>query len=229
MDKKYLIFKEEFNCILELIDSYDSSFLSVYKNVVDKMYVKAIESIPQVAREDLISDCGSKDEFKITLHNYDIEYMYLETGCFLDIVRKNPFIKADVNIQAIYDENISYLNLFSLSIRNMKKLEDRLEIEYFQDENGNFQLIKDNLNSDRNAINFDWTVDLMREDDKYYLILRKWHRGAELDSKQVEINQEEVWDCLDIAADAIEDEISSMEEDDDDFGFIEDFDNFNFD
>ena len=88
----------------------------------------------------------------------------------------------------------------------MKEIEPKLRLEYFQDENGNFTLISSNYNEDKNAINFDYTVDIMFENNKYYLLIKKWHRGVELSCNQVEITEEEVWDCIDASQEDIDEE-----------------------
>ena len=69
MEEKYRIFKEEFNCILDLIDRYDKSFLSVYKNVIDKLFIKAVTSIPEEDREEFIRRCQDEDQFNVSLSN----------------------------------------------------------------------------------------------------------------------------------------------------------------
>ena len=106
MEEKYKLFSQEFNCVLDLIDNYDSEFLSIYKKTIDNMFLKALKSIPAPAMEEILSNCTAQDQFKITLGNYEIEYMFLETGCTFTVVRKQPYFKVDVNIQAIYDEGI---------------------------------------------------------------------------------------------------------------------------
>lgn len=228
MEDKYKLFSQEFNCVLDLIDNYDSEFLSIYKKTIDNMFSKALKSIPSPAMEEILSNCTSQDQFKITLGNYVIEYMFLETGCTFTVTRKQPYFKVDVNIQAIYDEGITYLNMFCISVRNMKNYEDGLRVEYIEDENGDYKLIGGNMNQDKNAINFDYTVDLLKEDDQYSLIFKTWHRGAELSSKQIEITDEEVWECLDIS-EKMMDTCYTEKSDDDDYELLEDVEGYDFD
>ena len=219
MDNKYKIFKERYNAVLELVDNNDDVVLNIYKNAIDKILERGLSAMPDYEKERHMSYFSTLDQFKLDFSGYKLEFIDLDSTCYLDIEKNNPYFHIAVSIQELNDDNYTYLNLLTISVRNMKEIEPKLHLEYFQDENGNLTLISSNYNEDKNAINFDYTVDIMFENNKYYLLIKKWHRGVELSCNQVEITEEEVWDCIDASQEDID------EEDDEEIDYLDE--NFN--
>lgn len=206
MDSEYLIFDKGFNKVLDLIGSVDNEAVNNYKKIVNIIPEEVLDAISGC--EDFATDCAE----------FNVDFMRLVNAVSLDFSRNKNFIRTDIYVHRIFEDDLFKNNLslkiFAINVRNTENKKPNIQLNYIQ-EKGGYKFVGTNDNANEKIIDYTFEIYLDSRDDQYFLVSVKSFRGVVLNTKEVEISFDELM-C------AVEDEDDC--EDDCEVEFDADFD-----
>ena len=184
MREEYKVFDKGFNKVLDLVESYNSSFYNKYKSVID-----TVDDIVL----DAVVDC---EDFATGNAKYDVDFMRLPNAVSLDYTRKKKFLRSEIYVHRIFEEDLFKmgveLKLFSIDIRNCEKKPKNLEF-YYEVKNNKLNFVGTNDTKDKIDIDIHYQIDLVSENDEFYLVCTKELRGVPIYSKEIPISFDELY------------------------------------
>jgi len=187
MREEYKVFDKGFNKVLDLVESYNGSFYNKYKSVID-----IVDDIVL----DAVVDC---EDFATETEAFDVDFMRLVNAVSLDYSRKKNYLRSEIYIHRIFQEDLFKtglnLKLFSIDQRNAEIKPKNLEFYYELKEN-KLDFIKTNDEKDKIDIDIHYQIDLVSENDEFYLVCTKELRGIPIYSKEIPISFDDLYQFI---------------------------------
>lgn len=154
MNKEYKIFSKGFNKILDLVEVYNEDFYAEYKAIIDTINDTVLSAVKEC--EDFATGNGE----------YDVDFMRLVNEVSLDYTRKKNYMRSDICIHRIFEEDLFKNGLkqkiFSIDQRNTKVKLPHVQF-YYEEKNGKYDFV---------GINHDvhYQIDLEMLDGEFYIV-----------------------------------------------------------
>ena len=179
MEEKYKIFKQGFNKILDL--------LSLVDDEVEVNYKKFINIIPGNVL-GAVSEC---DDFATHNDKYYVDFMRMVNAVSLDFINNKPYLRTEIYVHRLYEEDLAPKKLFSLTVRNTSIKKPNIQL-FYEEKDNKFDFVGTNDKPKENNIDISWEVYLEYEDFEPYLVYKKFFRGLEIVSKEIPITFDEL-------------------------------------
>ena len=218
MEDKFMVFAEQYNKMLELVEKVDPYLANQYKKVITKMPVKVLERLPLNKEFSL-----EGEDFRVDYDRYDemIEFQY---------TTYRKYFNASMNIYPYYDDELLeeeqdeeveelYVDpeiaededgdifIFSLTMSNTQ---DEAKIKFnFENVNGEYKFI----GAEKNGIELDCSVFIERRDEEFFLVSKHVLNGVEIKKIEKQISYEELLEyaCYEEDVEEIEDNFDNVD------------------
>lgn len=167
MDKECKVFSGGFNKILDLI--------SIEQNEVADKFERFVKLIPQNIKNEISQCC----DFEYIDDDCEIDMSRLVNSIDVDFIKFRPYLRFEIYIHKLFEEDLSPKKLFSLCVKNTKP---------------NYK--KSTSNEVDRSINTAWEVYLDYNDFGPYLEYRKIFRGEKIYSKKEQMSYYQLENCL---------------------------------
>ena len=184
MEDKYKIFNYGFNKILDLVEMVDSDIINNYK--------KYLNIVP----ENVIYAVAESDDFSTYSQKFSVDYMEFGDSVSFDYSNKQPYLRMEILINKLFGEDLAPKKLFSMTVRNTKIKQPDLQFHY-ELIDGKLKLIRTSDKECLKNIDISWEVYLAYEEMEPFLIYKKYFRGVEVTSKEVNITFDELTQFID--------------------------------
>lgn len=184
MREEYKVFDKGFNKVLDLVESYNSAFYKKYEAIID--------TIDDVVL-DAVVDC---EDFATGNNNFDVDFMRLVNAVSLDYTRKKNYLRSEIYVHRIFEEDLFKtgleLKLFSIDQRNCEKKPKNLEF-YYEVNGDKLNFVGTNDKKDNIDIDMHYQIDLVSENEEFYLICTKELRGIPVYRKEIPVSFDELY------------------------------------
>ena len=179
MDEDYKIFTKGFDKILDLISLGDDEVCEKYK--------KYISIIPN----NVLSAVSESKDFETGNECFNVDFMRYENAVSLDFIRKKNYLRSEIYIHRLHDEDLSPKKLFSLTVRNTKRKKDDIRFFYVE-KHGKLNFVGTNDLPNEKNFEISWQVLLDYNNFEPVLIYKKFFRGIEIESKEFPVTFDEL-------------------------------------
>ena len=187
MRDKYKVFDKGFNKVLDLLEDYCPKFYNKYKSVIDTVHDTVL---------DAVVDC---EDFSTGNDKFDVDFMRLVNAVSLDYTRKQNYLRSDIYIHRIFEEDLFKsdlcLNIFSIDQRNSENKPKNLEF-YYEQKGNKLNFVGTNDKGNKIDMDTHYQVDLIINGEDYYLLCTKEFRGHELYRKEIPISFDELYQYI---------------------------------
>ena len=167
MDKECKVFSGGFNKILDLI--------SVEENEVSDKFERFVKLIPQNIKNEISQCC----DFEFCDDDFEVSVVRLVNAIDFDFIKLKPYLRFNVYVHRLFEDDLLPKKLFSLSVKNMRP-----------------NYAKNDLNEQDLSLNTLWEVYLDCNEFGPFLEYRKTFRGDEVYSRKKQISFYQLENCL---------------------------------
>ena len=183
MENKYKIFDIGFNKILDLVESADQIIANYYKRLVKMLPENVVDAVSGCV--DFATDC---DEFAV-------DFMRFQNAVSLDYARNKDYLRFEIYVQRLYEDDLGPKKLFSINIRNTTRKQPDLQV-YYEYEDSKLKFVRTSDKDYKKNIDVTFEVLLAYEDFEPYLICKSYYRGIVNTEKRVDISFDELTQYL---------------------------------
>lgn len=179
MEEDFKVFTKGFDKILDLIELGDDEVCEKYKKYMSMVPSNVLDAVSE-----------SKD-FETGNSQFTVDFMRYENAVSLDFIRKNKYLRSEVYIHRLHEEDLSPKKIFSLKVRNTKNKKEDLKF-YYVEKDGKYDFVGTNDKPNEINVDISWEVYLNYNDFGPYLEYIKSFRGMQIYSRTIQLTFDEL-------------------------------------